>query len=242
MKFCTNCGFKMNDDIKFCPKCGTPQTMNSRTNNGSNTQNDGRFEGGSEFDRGNSENMGQPSWNNTNNQYQTNYNNQRQVNQGNFNNGQYQPNYGNNNPQYQNNYSNQNHQQTYANGFTIGQPQHLDFSQSLSYIWANKFDFDPTVQDNQKSIFWWSQLLIVVLAMAMMIVIGIPVVALGSSFGALILYVLLIALCLMEVPPIMRRLNYLGQNKNLAWLYFVPIAQFYILYLMFIDRGQINHG
>lgn len=211
MKFCTNCGFKMNDDIKFCPKCGTPQTMNSGTNNGSNTQNDGRFQGGSEFDKSNSENVGQESWNNTNNQYQSNFNNQ-------------------------------NRQQTYANGFTIGQPQHLDFSQSLSYIWKNKFDFNPTVQDNQKSIFWWSQLLIIVLAMAMMIVIGIPVVALDSSFGAIILYVLLIALCLMEVPPIMRRLNYLGQNKNLAWLYFVPIAQLYILYLMFIDRGQINHG
>lgn len=238
MKFCTNCGFKMNDDVKFCPKCGAQQPMNMADNNNGNS---GRFTGGSEFDgnpqpQRNNQQVRQNNYGNDfNGQYQNSFNNNQQARQNN---------YGNNfNGQYQNNFNNnQQYQQSYADGFTIGQPNHLDFSQSMSYIWANKFDFSPTVQDNQKSIFWWSQLLIIFLSIAVVIVIGTPAIVLDSVFGAFLMYAIIIVLELMEIPPIMRRLNYLGQSKNLAWLYFVPIAQFYILYLMFTDRSQINHA
>lgn len=209
MKFCTNCGYKMNDDVKFCPKCGTLQSTIEQTNI---QNNDGKFRGGSEFDGvSNSQNNNQYQQNNYNDNQQTNFE------------------------------SNNSRQQTYAKDFKIGQPQHLDFSQSMSYIWANKFDFSPTVQDNQKSIFWWSQLLVAVLGTAVYIVLGIPASALGSSLLTFVIMLLELVLWLMTIPPIMRRLNYLGQNKNMAWLYFVPIAQLYILYLMFIDRGQVNH-
>ena len=223
MKFCTNCGFKMEDDVKFCPKCGTQQSMES--NNNGNTDS-GKFTGGSEFDRN-----PQPQSN-----HQQTMNNQ---NPNSFNN-----NYGNNfNGQYQNNFnSNQQNQQSYAGNFKMGQPNHLDFSQSMSYIWANKFDFNPTVQDNQKSIFWWSQLMVAILGIAVYIVLMIPAVALGSSLMVIVSGLLFIALYAMEIPPIMRRLNYLGKDKNMAWLFFVPFANLYILYLMFIDRSQVNHA
>ena len=223
MKFCTNCGFKMEDDVKFCPKCGTQQSMES--NNNGNTDS-GKFTGGSEFDRN-----PQPQPNN-----QQTMNNQ---NPNSFNN-----NYGNNfNGQYQNNFnSNQQNQQSYAGNFKMGQPNHLDFSQSMSYIWANKFDFSPTVQDNQKSIFWWSQLMVAILGIVVYIVLMIPAVALGSSLMVIVSGLLFIALYAMEIPPIMRRLNYLGKDKNMAWLFFVPFANLYILYLMFIDRSQVNHA
>lgn len=222
MKFCTNCGFKMNDDVKFCPKCGAQQPMNMANNNNGNSDS-GRFTGGSEFD-GNP----QPQ---RNNQNPNGFNNNQQADQNN---------YGNNfNGQYQNNFNNnQQNRQT----FTIGQPNHLDFSQSMSYIWANKFDFSPTIQDNQKSIFWWSQLMVAILGIAIYIVLMIPAIALGSSFMVIIGYLLFIALYAMEIPPIMRRLNYLGKDKNMAWLFFVPFANLYIIYLMFIDRGQVNHA
>jgi Predicted membrane protein len=213
----------MEDDVKFCPKCGTQQSMES--NNNGNTDS-GKFTGGSEFDRN-----PQPQSN-----HQQTMNNQ---NPNSFNN-----NYGNNfNGQYQNNFnSNQQNQQSYAGNFKMGQPNHLDFSQSMSYIWANKFDFNPTVQDNQKSIFWWSQLMVAILGIAVYIVLMIPAVALGSSLMVIVSGLLFIALYAMEIPPIMRRLNYLGKDKNMAWLFFVPFANLYILYLMFIDRSQVNHA
>jgi Predicted membrane protein len=213
----------MEDDVKFCPKCGTQQPMGA--NNNENTDS-GKFTGGSEFDRN-----PQPQSN-----HQQTMNNQ---NPNSFNN-----NYGNNfNGQYQNNFnSNQQNQQSYAGNFKMGQPNHLDFSQSMSYIWANKFDFNPTVQDNQKSIFWWSQLMVAILGIAVYIVLMIPAVALGSSLMVIVSGLLFIALYAMEIPPIMRRLNYLGKDKNMAWLFFVPFANLYILYLMFIDRSQVNHA
>lgn len=211
----------MNDDVKFCPKCGTQQVVTEQSNNITNSD-DGKFKGGSEFDG-------------DNNVQQASINNASRVQQGSFSNKQQQTNFRNNNQQ-------QYQQQTYEENFTIGQPQHLDFSQSMSYIWANKFDFNPTVQDNQKSIFWWSQLMVSVLGIALYIILGIPASVLDSGFLTIIMMLLDLALWLMVVPPIMRRLNYLGQSKNIAWLFFVPIANLYIWYLMFTDRSQVNHA
>lgn len=234
MKFCTNCGYKMNDDVRFCPKCGTPQDSVAQDSSVSESSDSGRFQGGSEFDKGsnysqnNSTDFQQPKQSGFDDKLQQNdYNGQRQN--GFYNDNQRQG--------YQ-----QQKRQTYDGEFTIGQPQHLDFSQSMSYIWQNKFDFSPTVQDNQKSIFWWSQLMVAILGMAVYIILGIPASALGSGFLTIIMLLLELALWLMEIPPIMRRLNYLGQNKNMAWLFFVPVAQIYIWYLMCIDRGQVNHA
>lgn len=218
MKFCTNCGYKMTDDVKFCPKCGTLQSSLNQTvdESGSN----GKFQGGSEFDK-------------KSNYYQNDSINFKQSKQNNYNGQQLNGFYSGNQQQ---GYQQQKHQE-----FRIGQPQNLDFSQSMSYIWQNKFDFSPIVQDNQKSIFWWSQLMVAILGTAIYIVLGIPASALGSGFLTIIMLLLELALWLMEIPPIMRRLNYLGQNKNMAWLFFVPIAQIYIWYLMCIDKGQVNN-
>ena len=223
----------MNDDVKFCPKCGTQQVQVVTEQSNNVPIDDGKFKGGSEFDGGNNEQ--QSGINNASQMQQPTYSGNSNSQQNSFNNNQQQTNFRNNNQQ-------QYQQQTYAENFTIGQPQHLDFSQSMSYIWANKFDFSPTIQDNQKSIFWWSQLMVALLGTAVYIVLGIPASALGSGFLTIIMMLLELALWLMEIPPIMRRLNYLGQNKNMAWLFFVPIANLYIWYLMFIDRSQVNHA
>lgn len=228
MKFCTNCGFKMNDNVKFCSKCGNQQISIEQNNNVPNND-DGKIRSDSEFagDR----KVQQANMNNTNQVKQPNYKNTNNLQQGGFNNNQ-----------QQNKFRSNNQQQTYADKFTIGQPQHLDFSQSIGYIWKNKFNFSTTVQDNQKSIFWWSVLMIIGAGICGYIVLGIPAIAMDSVFLFLIYGLFEFALYFMIIPPTMRRLNYLGQNKNMAWLLFIPIAQLYIIYLMFIDRSQINHG
>lgn len=240
MKFCSNCGFQMEDGINFCPKCGTPQVAGNpagANNNQPGNNMNNSFNNGAVNQAGYNQNPNpqptpqsapqQPNYTNQNNNQ--NYTNQNYPNQ----------NYTNTMNDNQGNYQ---QPQSFESGFTIGQPSHLDFNQSIRYILEHKFDFNPTIQDNQKSIFWWSQLLLWILSTAISLIM-IPILSATGSYLLLILIAAIsIPLALMAIPPIMRRLNYLGKNKNLAWFFFVPFGVFYIWYLMLLDRSQLNHA
>lgn len=235
MKFCTNCGFKMNDDVKYCPKCGTEQPMQSFADNKSN---DGKFSSGSEFDKdmSQSQSNNQQSWNNPNNQYSNGFgNNQTQSspNYGSNMNNQYQGNGMGNGQQYQSNFNNSNRRKPNPK-FKVGQPRHLSFTESVSYILANVFDFDPTVQDNQKSIFWWNYLLVCLVLLVLA-----PIIFSISPY----LYTLIgsVGGGILTVASIMRRLNYLGKNKNIAWLMLIPTVNIYPAVLMLFDRKEGNY-
>lgn len=194
MKFCTNCGFKMSNDVEFCPKCGTKQAMPDLNNNGSNS--------------------------NASSETQQ-VDNQGYVNE--------QTNVQQSNPSINNNYQRQN---VSNSKIKIGQPKHLNFMESISYIFSNMFDFSSTVQDNQKSIFWWNYLLITIVSVVL-----IPTV---QSMGYIEYLVFNSGIMLFTVASIMRRLNYLGKSKELAWLALVPIAVIYPLIMMFFNKKEDN--
>jgi len=181
MKFCTNCGYKMAEDVKFCPKCGAEQ---DNVEQAKTTQNS---------------TVAQPSV--IRNNKQTNY-------------------------------------QSRSGNFILGQPQHLNFGEALSYSWKYKLDFNPIMADNQKSIYWWMFLILCLINLVPMFVIYYPSSAYGSTGGVLIYYVIAVILGLFQIPPLMRRLNYLGRNKNIAWLTYVPIANFYPFYLSLINKPE----
>ncbi|WP_366915204.1 zinc ribbon domain-containing protein [Companilactobacillus sp.] len=261
MKFCPNCGYKMANDIKFCIKCGTKQDMNlynKNQNTGDSAVNNPDI---NNFDVNNSVNntsanqqvQSQPQVNgqqwNSNNQSANGFNAQQQDAgynnyQNNFN-GQYQNNF---NDPYQN--SNPYGRPPFEPGYAIGQPQHLDFSQSLKYIWENIFDFNPKTQDNQQSIYWYTALMVAIVTIGLTIIqlivrtfsvdiyFHFPTIynLISGQNTWFISWIISFILCLLQVPPIMRRLIYLGKNKDLAWLIFVPFANLYILYCMLTRR------
>lgn len=210
MKFCTNCGFKLDEDAQFCIKCGAKQ-ISVENNNADETVVNSGFSAGSGVTQNN-----------------PNYNQQ----QGNFN--QQQSNFNYN--QQPNNFRQHGLQNAYAEGFAIGQPQHLSFSQSVSYIFANMFDFGPKVQDNQKSIYWWNFLLLCIFTMLVNTVMEVNVFNTGFLSIAIVGGILDEIFGILSLPAMMRRLNYLGKNKNLACLMLLPIVELYPFILMFTDR------
>ncbi|ALB28477.1 zinc-ribbon domain-containing protein [Companilactobacillus heilongjiangensis] len=192
MKFCTNCGFKMNDDVEFCPKCGTKQVIPDLNNNGSNSN--------SSSETHQVDNQG----------YVDEQSNTQQAG-----------------PGINNNYQRRN---VLNSKIKIGQPKHLNFMESVSYIFSNMFDFSSTVQDNQKSIFWWNYLLITIVSVVLT-----PTV---QSIGYIEYLVFNSGIMLFTVASIMRRLNYLGKSKELAWLALVPVAVIYPLIMMFFNKKE----
>lgn len=192
MKFCTNCGFKMNDDVEFCPKCGTKQVIPDLNNNGSNSN--------SSSETHQVDNQG----------YADEQANVQQAG-----------------PDINNNYQRRN---VLNSKIKIGQPKHLNFMESVSYIFSNMFDFSSTVQDNQKSIFWWNYLLITIVSVVLT-----PTV---QSIGYIEYLVFNSGIMLFTVASIMRRLNYLGKSKELAWLALVPVAVIYPLIMMFLNKKE----
>ncbi|KRL65905.1 zinc-ribbon domain-containing protein [Companilactobacillus versmoldensis] len=186
MKFCTNCGFKLYEDDRFCPKCGTQQ-RSVENNNVNETAVDYRFDAEVNVPQNN-----------------LNYNQQ---------------------PNNLNYYGQQN---AYTEGFTIGQPHHFSIEESVSYIFANIFDFNPKVQDNQMSIFWWNYLLF-----CMEIVMVAPLL---TAINIIVTVIATEVILILLLPSMMRRLNYLGKNKNLAWLSLLPAVSIYPFILMFTNR------
>ncbi|KRN28821.1 hypothetical protein IV38_GL001027 [Lactobacillus selangorensis] len=110
----------------------------------------------------------------------------------------------------------------------LGQPQHLSFSDSISYIFGHMFEYNSNVRDNQKSIFWYNYLLIYVIS----VVLSMLMTLLGVGLSV----VISIALMALLVASAQRRLNYLGREENLAWLLFIPVVDLYIFYLMLTDK------
>ncbi|MFC6176955.1 zinc-ribbon domain-containing protein [Companilactobacillus huachuanensis] len=191
MKFCTKCGFEMNDEISFCPKCGTKQSVPDVNNNESNIKLSNRAESVDNH------------VNDTNEQqFQSNANNNYQG------------------------------KQKSDSEFKMGQPKHLNFMESIGYIFNNMFKFSPTVQDNQKSIFWWNYLLVTIVSVLLTQIV--------QSVGYFEYLVFNTLIMFFTVASIMRRLNYLGKNKNLAWIAIVPIAVIYPVILMLFNKREDN--
>lgn len=236
MRFCINCGQQIPEGVRFCPKCGTEQVAQAPTSipepkpevqqpvqpqmnqqpvqpqvSQQQYQPQATPEPKPEVQSQTQPQQVQPQMSQqpvqpqaNQQQYQQNFNQQQQYSQS------------------QNNYAGSESQ---AN---LGQPYHLNFSQSVKYIFDHMFEFSPDVQDNQKSIFWWNMLVLWIFDLVVLSILGLisPVL---SILGSIASYVLIVA-------STMRRLNYLGKNRNLAWLMFVPFVNLYPAVLMFTDK------
>jgi len=68
------------------------------------------------------------------------------------------------------------------------------------------------------------------------------VAMLSSGLASLLLLVFGVLMTIIEVSAISRRFIYLGKSPWLALLLLVPIAGFYVLYLLVIDKPQSASG
>lgn len=78
------------------------------------------------------------------------------------------------------------------------------------------------------SIFWWNYLLF-----CMEIVMVAPLL---TAINIIVTVIATEVILILLLPSMMRRLNYLGKNKNLAWLSLLPAVSIYPFILMFTNR------
>jgi len=177
MKFCMKCGYKMADNVNFCPKCGTKQGSIDTTDN-----------------------------QNYSNEQASSVSSKQQINY-----------------------------QSRTGDFILGQPQRMNFEEIMGYSWKHKFEFNSNLADNQKSVYWETMVGIFLINLVFYLAILIPSVVYGVTGGVIIYYLIVLFFSIIQLPLMMRRLNYLGRNKNIAWLVFIPLANLYTLYLMLIN-------
>lgn len=230
MRFCINCGQQIPEGVRFCPKCGTKQIPQAPASTSEPKQ---------EVQQSVKPQINQQSLQSqvSQQQYQTQAisepkpQSQPQQAQPQMSQQPVQPQAS---QQYQQNFNQQQYSQSqniYAGSgsqVNLGQPYHLNFSQSVKYIFDHMFEFNSDVQDNQKSIFWWNILVIGIFNSIVLSILAFisPVL---SNLGY-------IASSVLVVASTMRRLNYLGKNRNLAWLILIPFVNLYPVVLMFTDK------
>ncbi|WP_025082832.1 DUF805 domain-containing protein [Latilactobacillus fuchuensis] len=138
----------------------------------------------------------------------------------------------------------QQFQQQY-NGDATNQQQ-LGFIGSTKYAIAHWNDFKTP--ESRKSIFWWSELGIMI-AFIVIMLIGMVIITISSSLletlGVVVTLVVYLIYAVLSVLATVlglsagvRRLRFLGKEPWLIVLYLVPVVQWYILYLMLIDKPQ----
>lgn len=113
----------------------------------------------------------------------------------------------------------------------------VGFMPNIKYAYAHLFDFGTKTKEQNKGAFWWDILGLTILGVAFSLIYTILLmISVGLAGFFYFVYVIFQATCM--IAPTMRRLNYLGKDKNLAWLHFVPLVNLYIFYLMLIDKNQ----
>jgi len=219
MKYCSNCGQQIKSNAQFCPFCGTQQVVVMANNSASASQSvtSQRASTGQQADQQ------QAQSNQSTQQGPTGQGQQQTASQSNVVNNMAQ--------------HFQNFQQQFQGNPNQQQP--LSFIESCKYCVAHWNDFKTP--ESRKSIFWWLLLGLAVVSIVVLIPYYI-VAMLSSGLASLLLLVFGVLMTIIEVSAISRRFIYLGKSPWLALLLLVPIAGFYVLYLLVIDKPQSASG
>jgi len=215
MKYCSNCGQQIKSNAQFCPFCGTQQAVVTANNAvGATSQ---------QTSTGQQADQQQAQSNQSTQQSQAGQGQQQTASQSNVVNNMAQ--------------HFQNFQQQFQG--SPNQQQPLSFIESCKYCVAHWNDFKTP--ESRKSIFWWLFLGFMVVNMVALIPYYI-VAMLSSGLASLLLLVFGVLMTIIEVSAISRRFIYLGKSPWLMLLLVVPIAGFYVLYLLVIDKPQSASG